>query len=519
MKKGPYILDITLIVSALLAWRQWLCIGLLFASLSTLAQITAIPPNVPSPDPPKWNAKPSQSLTMQDSNLSGRAEPPQLSALEDAVSNATNLLSNNSVQRCDEFPGASLDVQLNACISAAAATKVGAEGIADATRLRSGIIAAQVDVGNHEGTNNVVLLMPKTASWAVTITDGKSCGIMLHTKSAMISLGNNSNGTQMNIVAANKSTKVVAIVCTDPDPPEGGAYVMAEGFGVVNDVGATLASAAFTVNFVFDNSIFRNIAVGATSGTAMTVTGACCGTAFYDLLVDCHSRKGCVPLTLGGMITSHGIESVGFFNASIGHPGMGLHNISISSNASNENINWYNLYMEPNAVDTSTALFEIGAKAHDVNIYGAVASNAASGSTAYMVDVASWPGPANDTFSGLKSQTYNLVNDHVTGLTIKGDPNYGASALYVSGTSILTSAKAVVLDQTTANHFAGVSTCSGGTKMITLPITYHSQPVVMIFDETTVGGVKLGSKSGSGFTVSCVGSTDTFDWMVIGNPD
>jgi hypothetical protein len=75
------------------------------------------------------------------------------------------------------------------------------------------------------------------------------------------------------------------------------------------------------------------------------------------------------------------------------------------------------------------------------------------------------------------------------------------------------------LGQMAASQYGGVSACSGSTKAIALPITYNSQPVIMIFDETTAGGAKLSAKSARGFTVTCAGASDSFDWMVIGNPN
>jgi len=75
------------------------------------------------------------------------------------------------------------------------------------------------------------------------------------------------------------------------------------------------------------------------------------------------------------------------------------------------------------------------------------------------------------------------------------------------------------LDQISASRFAGVSACSGSTKTIAFPITYSSQPAVFIFDETTAGGIHLTARSTAGFTASCSGASDSFDWMVVGNPN
>jgi hypothetical protein len=73
--------------------------------------------------------------------------------------------------------------------------------------------------------------------------------------------------------------------------------------------------------------------------------------------------------------------------------------------------------------------------------------------------------------------------------------------------------------QQAANKMAGVSACSGSTKAITFGFTYTSQPSILLFDETTKGGINLTAKSTSGFTASCTGATDAFDWLVIGNPN
>jgi len=432
----------------------------------------------------------------------------------------TDITNLNGVQKCDQFAGSTIDVQLNACIAAAAANSVGAQGIADATGLRTGTIAAQVNVGNNAVTNIVALLLPKAATWSVTITNGTSCGIMLYDKSAMIGTGNASNGDLMTINAYSSSTNVAGLVCTDPSPISTN-YIRAEGFGVGNSVGATMGTAAFVVKSVADDSIFRDVSVGAQSGTAMSVTGACCGASFHNLLVDCHSASGCIPLVMGGTTTSSttAVFTVAFFGASITHPGSGQHAITIGANAYNENVNFYNLYMEANSTDTSTALVEIGANAHNINFYGADLVATASGSTAYLVDIASWGGPTNDTFIGMKSQTKNIINDHVTGVTVAGDVNYGANAVYTSGTPIFPALSSNRFNQIAANQLAGVSACSSSTKTISFPITYTSQPIILLFDETTAGGIKFTSKSTSGFVASCTGASDAFDWMVIGNPN
>ena len=102
-----------------------------------------------------------------------------------------------------------------------------------------------------------------------------------------------------------------------------------------------------------------------------------------------------------------------------------------------------------------------------------------------------------------------------------GDAGFAAltaSSAVVSGAVQGTVLSGDVLNQNTADHLAGTSACSSGTKTISFGTTYGSQPVILLFDETTAGGVKLSAKSTSGFTATCTEASDVFDWIVIGNP-
>ena len=102
-----------------------------------------------------------------------------------------------------------------------------------------------------------------------------------------------------------------------------------------------------------------------------------------------------------------------------------------------------------------------------------------------------------------------------------GDAGFAAltaSSAVVSGGVLGRFLSGDVLNQNTADRLAGTGTCSGGTATVNFSTAYASQPVILLFDETTEGGVKLSSKSPSGFTVACTGGSDAFDWIVIGNP-
>jgi hypothetical protein len=127
------------------------------------------------------------------------------------------------------------------------------------------------------------------------------------------------------------------------------------------------------------------------------------------------------------------------------------------------------------------------------------------------------PGESQGAGSGLTTIEQDQI---ITPQLVLSSPLSGA----VSSTiAVRASANKVInipsIGQASADQFSGTSSCSGATKTISLPITYGTQPVILVFDETTKGGANLSAKSTSGFTVSCAGATDVFDWMVIGNPN
>jgi hypothetical protein len=103
-----------------------------------------------------------------------------------------------------------------------------------------------------------------------------------------------------------------------------------------------------------------------------------------------------------------------------------------------------------------------------------------------------------------------------------GNAGFGAltaSSAVVSGAVLGTTLSGDILNQNAPDRLAGTSACSYGTKAISFSANYSSQPVILLFDETTAGGVKLSAKSTSGFTATCTEASDVFDWIVIGNPN
>ncbi|MGD0792601.1 MAG: hypothetical protein ABR920_12605 [Terriglobales bacterium] len=370
-------------------------------------------------------AKFDQSVTFTGNNTHSGSE---------TFTGTTSVSSLNKTIFADQQAGATIDAKVNACIAAVIA---GGGEICDATGLTSsGTVAAQISVGNSS-SYPVTLLLPPSASWIVSITDGVSCGIKQYSKTRIIGAGLGNNGSTFRLIPASTSTSVRALYCTDPAST--GSYIQADNFLVDNyNVVGTMAVAALEFAHLFDNSTVRNVSAITGGGIGAQIYDICCGTSFDHLNVDGSSSSGVTPLvvgnsTLGGPVVSGGVFRAAFNDASVTHPGAGMPDISIAASVYNDGITFNNLYMEPNGTDTSTALVQIGAQAHEVGFNGFALAATAGGSTAYAVDVATWAGPTDDYFIGCKSQTRNCVNDHVTGVTLVGAAAYGQAAPYFSG--------------------------------------------------------------------------------------
>jgi hypothetical protein len=129
-----------------------------------------------------------------------------------------------------------------------------------------------------------------------------------------------------------------------------------------------------------------------------------------------------------------------------------------------------------------------------------------------------WTG--NNNFTGGFNAASGVFSGTVTvdgGLDAAGSI-FGAPEISTTNTGNVETAQ---LQQFVSGDYAGVSACVGGTKTITFGGTpaYVQTPVILVFDETTHGGASLTAKSNTSFTIACTGTTDTFDWMIVANPD
>lgn len=170
-------------------------------------------------------------------------------------------------------------------------------------------------------------------------------------------------------------------------------------------------------------------------------------------------------------------------------------------------MNLTNLYASGGA-NSGTLGYLIDNETQDLTVTGGQFQNSGSGVILNLASAGSlWWGPFTSGPGALTSSSATVVDRF-------GNANF--SNVQVP-TGVITAG--IALDQAASSTIAGTLSCSSNTKTFTWGVTYTSQPVILIFDETTAGGAYLTAKNTHGATVHCTGATDIFDWMVVGNPN
>jgi hypothetical protein len=158
------------------------------------------------------------------------------------------------------------------------------------------------------------------------------------------------------------------------------------------------------------------------------------------------------------------------------------------------------------ASGTSVDLFDVevngGNKAFSVNNLGTVLSSTA-GTLSMAVGVGG---------------NVNIQGVNASNMFLKSSTGTLANISLLAGTATMGASASFHMVQNAANSdFAGVLTCAGGTVTKTFVTAYTTGYWIQVFDETTAGGVRLSSKTLSGFTVACTGATDVVDYTIGGN--
>jgi hypothetical protein len=349
--------------------------------------------------------------------------------------NTANFYNTNGKKIVDGVKYPFTQAGIVACLNDALQSN-GGVGICDASMAPSITFTSELNIKNNTGVDSLTLILPIMATWTFNITDGTSCGIKQFDKTNILGWGTSSD-TLFSIVPAGAGSNMSALYCTAT-----GTYYRAEGFGAVNTVGATLVNGAMLIQHSADGSQFNRLSTLNTNGIGIRVGDVCCGAQFHDILANGQSGAGARPCVIGdsaiGGSGFGGMVDVAWEGGSCTHPGTGLKAMEIGGGINTDGLKIDSTYMEPNASDTTTPCGSIGPRAHNITIINSQCDNIAGGSTAYAWDIVTWAGPSDSTFIGIKAQSGNCVNDHITGVVIQTNGTNGQCRPYISPASLST---------------------------------------------------------------------------------
>jgi hypothetical protein len=223
------------------------------------------------------------------------------------------------------FAGATPDVRVNACITAAIANQ---PHICNATNENwTQTSVAQLNVGDT-AQDQVTLIVPSGGIGAFNITDGVSCGVKQFGGASIIGFGTLPNNFHFgSATGANMKT----MYCNEDSPAGGGSYIRAEGFTVDCRNSATMASGECALfQHLYDNSLVTNLAVLSYQANTdgLVSYGNCCGTNFTNITI-AGNHTGGRQLFVKADASARNL-SVNFHNISAGHSGSGFCDIEIS---------------------------------------------------------------------------------------------------------------------------------------------------------------------------------------------
>jgi hypothetical protein len=289
----------------------------------------------------------------------------------------------------------------------------------------------------------VAFLLPPSALWNVTITDGASCGIEAFDAAILDSRSSGITQGLFLISSSSGSTNVNALICTDQQSARGvGRVIRMRGVRVRNTNGATMSnaqSAAFVIggnggNLV-DGGIFSGIGAAASTGTAMWVANVCCNDLFEFLQLNGMSNPaGGQPLHIGdGASVTRGVT---FLSTTAVNPGNGLNNIFIGGSVQGVSFAGAT-YMEgskQNGCDTTNNFIEVNGPGDSVSF-----DTTAIGGGCNSVSTASVSGNGTTATATVSGFNWGPGYTSGVGITVSACGSFNGSYSIASGGSGTTS--------------------------------------------------------------------------------
>lgn len=323
---------------------------------------------------------------------------------------------------------------------AAAITAVEAVGggTVDARGLKTATITSEIDVG--DGTHSVTLILPSSGTWtASTISDGTSCFLKVWAGSSIVNFAPSNGGSKFTIQNSG-AVNADSMICTQPL-----TYTRIDAGILLYNPGPTFGTyvnGLLNWNEPVDASVVRGLTTANYNGIGFKANQPCCSAIAEKIVTNGNGQSGAQPfvLTTG---TAQATGPVSFSSLSADHAGAGQSEISIVNTTGNLfTANFYNTYVEGNAVAATVPHVDVNTVGGTVNFNGLAVYSRNSSETAYGVQI------ENNAASMANFEGYNyygtqasppILSDLRSGKTINSvvannSLNYKTSSTILTGT-------------------------------------------------------------------------------------
>lgn len=314
-------------------------------------------------------------------------------AVAQLINGVWNCGTFSDVLLANQFPGATFDAQVKACITAVIAL---GGGICDATGLAGQQqILSEIDVGTEAMSGitgnqiSVTLLVSPYLNASVNFTSAGACGIKVFSESRVI--GTQMGTTHSALIAGAASASMGSILCTDYTSGTG-QYAATQGLTILNGAGGTFTNGLVYIKNTFDASSFRDMVIAENgNGSLLHIQATCCATLFQNTTLDCNFIAGCIPLQVDSLQGDlQPVLGTIFVGLSATHAGAGKSNIQITNSLLSATtpctFTVYSLYMEGNNTDTTTPLVNVDS-CQSTQFNGVTAQFRSTSSTAVAFNV------------------------------------------------------------------------------------------------------------------------------------
>jgi hypothetical protein len=255
-----------------------------------------------------------------------------------------------------DFPGADVGAQINACNAAAIAQ---GGGTCDDTVVLTlnATSTAEIEIGdNISGHATVSHLFPPQFALRATLHDPTKCAVRVWNRGILDGQGLAAGGSRADIFPGAGST-MQALLCTDTSNPNAQNYVRIRGVSAVNDNGSTMRYAVDIEN-LGDQSIYTNSFANNQTGNTMYFANLCCAMVVTAIQAFGSNLSGTPNSTGGTALTLGGYGYITIDHSTFNRPRNGSYNVDIQGYWQ---LRFDDVYMEGNGdTDSTTGMVNIG---------------------------------------------------------------------------------------------------------------------------------------------------------------